>query len=128
MPSDMSARRPAALSRGPATNPRSLALRALDVAPGDGEERGDARMRAPVAHPREPLLDEDAVDVVEANDVGDGAERDEIEQCGEVRPAATRRTSPMPRSRARSAQQHVEHHADAGDVLATGSRIRAGSD
>ena len=44
---------------GPATNPRSLALARADVAAGDGEQRGDARMRAAVANPREALLDED---------------------------------------------------------------------
>ena len=128
MPIDMSARRPAALSRGPATKPRSNAVARRGSRPGDGEQRAHARMRAAAADAREALLDEDAVGLVEPHDVGDGAERDEVEQRAEIRLARAPRRRRRARSRARSRQQHVEHHADAGDVLATETRSRAGWD
>ena len=65
---------------------------------------------------RKPLLDEDAVRLVEAHDVGDGAERHEVEQRREIRPVARERAG-FAQLRARGGE-HVEHHADAGDVLA----------
>ena len=57
-----------------------VARRPPRIAAGDGEERVDAGLRAAGADARQALRDERPVDPVEAHDVGDGAERDEIEQ------------------------------------------------
>ncbi len=85
MPSVMSARRPAALRRGPIAKPKSAALACARVAAGDREQRGDARLHAAGADALQALGDQAAVVAVEADDVGDGAERDEIEQRVEPR-------------------------------------------
>ena len=85
MPSVMSARRPAALMRGPSAKPKSKALACARVAPGGREQRGDARLHAAGADALQPLRDEAAVVGVEPDDVGDGAERDQVEQRVEAR-------------------------------------------
>ena len=54
---------------------------------------------------------------IEAHDVGDGAQRDEIEQGAEIGLAAIGERAALAQQRP-SGQQHVEHHADAGQVLA----------
>ncbi len=87
------------------------------VAPGRGEQCLDAGLRASAANAGEPLRDERPVHPVEADDVGDGAERDEIEQRREIRLRPLRKAAALTQQRARR-QQHVEHHADAGQVLA----------
>ena len=106
--------RPAALSRGPATKPRSVA-EAPHVARGDPEQRRDAGPRAARAHAREPLLDQDAVDLVEAHDVGHRAERDEIEQPAEIGLRARPERALVAQARAQRGE-HVEHHPDAGEM------------
>ncbi len=55
------------------------------VASGHGEQRGDPRLRAPGADAGEPLRDQRAVDAIEAHDVGDRAQRDQVQQRGEIR-------------------------------------------
>ena len=62
--------------------------------------------------------------MVEPHDVGDGAERDEVEQRAEVGLRPRREARRAARSRARSREQHVEHHADAGEVLAREAAAR----
>ncbi len=62
------------------------------IAPGDREQRGDARLRAAGAQAREALLDEDAVGLVEAHDVGHRAERHQVEEPREVGLGRGRRT------------------------------------
>ena len=57
-----------------------------------------------------------AVEPDQRHDVGDGAERDEIEQRAEVRLRACDESTPLAQMRAQRAQ-HVEHHTDAGEVL-----------
>ena len=54
--------------------------RARGIAAGRLEQRGDARLHAARAYALQSLLHQDAVVVVEPHDVGDGAERDEVEQ------------------------------------------------
>jgi hypothetical protein len=101
MPSDMSASRPAALRRGPSMKPRSKAGGRFGSRPaaGTGREPGcifPARMRF------KALADQDAVVAVELDHVGDGAERDQVEQAARL---GSGRSAKAPRSRssARSA-------------------------
>ena len=63
------------------------------------------------------LRDEEAVVGVEPHHVGHGAERDQVEQRGEVRLVARVERAARAQLGAQR-EQHVEHHADAGDVLA----------
>ena len=53
-------------------------------APATANSAGEPGVRASGADAREPLLDEDAIGLVEAHDVGDGAERHEVEQRAEI--------------------------------------------
>ena len=79
MPRRMSVRRPAALSLGPAANPRSAATAAPGIPTRDPEQRGHSGRGASGPDPPQSLLDEDAVVVVERHDVGHRAQRDEVE-------------------------------------------------
>ena len=73
------------------------------VASGGGEQRRDAGLRAAGANARQSLRDQRAVDAIEAHDVGDGAQRDEVEQRREVAAPARRRSGRVGAARARSA-------------------------
>ena len=70
--------------------------------PATREQREHAGARLAGAHAREALLDEDAVGLVEAHDVGDGAEGDQVEQRREIGLGAEAK-SPSARRRARVA-------------------------
>ena len=94
-----------------------VAGRTPRVAAARGEERVDAGLRAAGADPFEALRDQRPVDPVERDDVGHRAERDEIEQCREIRRRAVGEMAAFAQRRARG-EQHVEHDADAGEVLA----------
>ena len=73
------------------------------------------------------LRHQHAVVVVEPHDVGDRAERDEVEQ--RIEPWLRRRVEAAARAQfGAQRQQHVEHHADAGQVLAREAAAAAGSD
>ncbi len=87
------------------------------------EQRRHAGMQAPVADPLQPLGDEDAVVAVEAHHVGDSAEGDEVEQRVELR-LRGRREPPARAQFGAQREQHVEHHADARQVLAWKSAAR----
>src|SRR5712691_4530918 len=70
------------------------------IAAGDGEERAHAFLRSARADALEPLSDQHAVVEIERYDVGDRAEREEVEQIAEVRlqpagPAGGRRDAPL---------------------------------
>ena len=97
--------------------PRSKVDARFGTAPGDAEQRAQAGLQATLAHPRQTLGDQDAIVAVERYDVGDGAERDQVEQRAEVGFGVLR-------ERATAAQfgtqrQHdVEHDADTGHGLA----------
>ena len=71
--------------------------------PATREQCGDARLHAAGAHPLQALRHQAAVVGVEPDHVGDGAQRDQVEQ--RVQPAAACRASNAPRRRssARSA-------------------------
>jgi hypothetical protein len=83
MPIVMSERRPAALRRGPATNPGHSSSPAR-IASGDNEERVDPGPRATGTNARQALRNQRAVKPVEAHDIGDRSQRDEIEQGAEI--------------------------------------------
>jgi hypothetical protein len=125
MPSVMSASRPAALMRGPSAKPKSNAL-ARRGSRAAAEQRGDAGLHAAGAHPLQTLRDQAAVVGVEPDDVGDGAERDQVEQRVEARLVLGRERA-APAQLAAQREQHVEHHADAREALARESRRPAGS-
>ena len=117
MPSVMSASRPAALMRGPSAKPKSNALARSCLRAGDVEQRGDARLHAAGADALQALRDQAAVVGVELDDVGHGAERHESSSASS-RGCVAASKRPRARSSARMRQQHVEHHAHAGDRLA----------
>jgi hypothetical protein len=121
MPMLMSERRPAAFRRGTRDEAQVVARRPPRIATGDGEERVDAGLRAAGADARQAVRDERPIDPVEAYDVGDGAERDEIEQRPEIGLRAVRELTPVPQHGA-GREQHVEHDTDPGKML---SRKRA---
>ena len=73
-------------------------------------------MRAPVANACKPLRHEDTVDLIEAHDIGDGSQRDEIEQRAEVGLCPVRKCA-EPAELCAQRDQHEEHDAHAGDVL-----------
>jgi len=81
------------------------------------EDRCETGVRASRANPRESVTDERAVDAIEASDVGNGAQCDEIEECGEIRLGAARESAARAKQCA-CGDQHVEHHADAREMLA----------
>src|SRR5712691_1481111 len=70
------------------------------IAAGDGEERAHAFLHPARADAPQPLSDQHAVVEIERHDVGDRAEREEVEQIAEVRlqpagPAGGRRDAPL---------------------------------
>ena len=82
---------------------------------GDRHQGVDAGIGVAAADTGEAMVDEDAVVVVERDEVGDGAEGDEVEVVGEaqgIRPAALRKQA------AAQGKQQVEGDADAGEVFA----------
>ena len=84
-------------------------------------QRRPARMR------RRPGCDQHAVVRIQRHEVGDRADRDEVEQHRQIRFRAGGNAPRARRSRAQG-QQQVEHHADAGERLARERVARAGSD
>ena len=97
--------------------------RLFRVAPRDGEQRRDAGLHATGADALEPLRDEAAVVAVEAHDVGDGAERDEVEQGIEPRLIRDAEVAAVAQLGAQR-EQHVEDDADAGQRLARERAVR----
>ncbi len=87
------------------------------IAARRGEERRNPGLHAPGADASQALLDQDAIDPIESNDVGDGAERNEVEQRREIRLGHVMEMSRQAQGCAQRAQ-HVEHHTDACQVLA----------
>ena len=87
------------------------------IAARGGEQRPQPGLRAAGADAREPLRDQRPVDPVEAHDVGHRAERDQVEQRAEVRLRAAGESAARAQLRP-CGQQHVEHDADAGEMLA----------
>jgi hypothetical protein len=94
-------------------------------APRHGEQRGHARLHAPLADALEALRHQPAVVGVELDHVGHGAQRDQVEQ--RVQPwLGGGVEAPAPTQFGARGQQHVEHHADTGQRLAGERRSRAG--
>ena len=116
MPRPMSARRPAAFRRGPRMKPRSKQFALRRLAPAGARERGEPRLALPGAQALQPLRDEDPVVRVQRHHVGDGAERDQVGEGGEVGFGFVFECFSISQFRPES-QHHVEHHADAGDRL-----------
>ena len=79
IPSDMSARRPAAFNRGATAKARSVALRRCRSRPAMSINAATPRLRASSPDPREPLCNEAPVVVVERDDVGNRTQRNEVE-------------------------------------------------
>ena len=100
-----------------------IGLRA--VAPGDFQQRANAGAAAPGANARNPLRDQDAVVGVQRHQVGDRADRDQVQVFGEVRRIAPGARKPIFGAQARAQrQQQIEHHAGAGKRL--GRKFAAG--
>jgi hypothetical protein len=117
MPIVMSESRPGGIEPRAGDEAEVVARGPPRIAAGDDEERIDAGLRAAGTNARETLRDERAVETIEAHDVGDRAQRDEIEQRAEIRLRAILERAALAEQRTRR-EQHVEHHADAGEVLA----------
>ena len=76
----------------------------------DVEQRGKPRP-APLAHDREALDDERAVEPDQRHDVGDGRERDEVERGHEIGALAFGPEAGLPQ---RAIERHQRHEDDAG--------------
>jgi len=87
------------------------------VAAGDGEKRQHTGLRAAGADPRQALLDEDPVQLVQAHNVRDRAQRHQVDEIGEIRFVAHRERAVGTQPRARR-RKDIEHDAHARDVLA----------
>ena len=74
--------RPPALIRGPSAKPRSRQIGALHQ-PRRLGKRGEPDVLPP-RHHLQALGDEGAVEALQPRDVGDGAERDEVEQVEDL--------------------------------------------
>jgi hypothetical protein len=96
--------------------PRSMLPALRRVAPGGAEEGAHAGRQPALAHALQALADQDAVVAVELDDVGDGAERDQVEQRGEVGFLAVGEPAAFAQFGAQR-EHDVEHDADAGDAL-----------
>ena len=90
---------------------------ALRIARRRGEEGCHARLHAALAHPPQPERDQATVVRVQAHHVGHGPERDQVEQAVQPRLLAIGE-GPARTQLGPQRQQHVEHHADTGQVLA----------
>ena len=74
--------RPPALTRGPSAKPRSRATGGFGEA-GNVDQRGQPDVAAG-AHDLQALRDKGAVEPGQRHDIGNGAERDDIEQLGQL--------------------------------------------
>jgi hypothetical protein len=77
----------------------------------------------PVRDALQPLVHQNTVVLVEPHDVGDGAERDEVEQGGEVRAGSPAEHGARAQLGAQP-EHKVEHHPDAGQALTRESAAR----
>jgi hypothetical protein len=129
MPSVMSASRPAALMRGPSAKPKSKPAARRRVAPGGGEQRRHAGLHAPARMRRRPCATRRRLlaSSLTTSATVPSATRSSSASSGSargLRPGGDRRAGRPAREGAARAQlgargqQHVEHHADAGDRLA----------
>ena len=89
---------------------------AARVAPGDREERRQPGCARPARMRASPCATSVRLNAVEPDDVGDGPERDEVEQRAEIGLGATGEGAALAQLRARR-EQHVEHHPDPGEIL-----------
>ena len=87
------------------------------IAAARGEQRGYPRLHASGTDASQALLDQDAIDAIEPDDVGDGAQRHEIEQRGKVRLGAVHEP-PEAAQRGAQGDQQIEHDADPSQMLA----------
>ena len=100
-----------------ARNEREVrARRATRIAAGDREEREQAGPRAARADSCKSVADERPIDTVERGDVGDRAQRDEIEKGREIRLGAVREM-PARAQHGAGCDQHIEHHTDARQMF-----------
>ncbi len=113
------------MRRGPRPEAEVEGGGALRVAAGGLEQGGDAGLHLAGTHALQALTDQDAVVAVELDHVGDGAQRDEVEQIGEVGFGAVGKITALAQFGAQG-KHDVEHHANPGDAPWTGSRNRAG--
>ncbi len=94
------------------------ARRVARIARGRAKEGGDARLHLAFADALQTLRDEHAVIAVELHDIGDGAERDQIEQAVQTRLGKVVAERAAPAQFRAQREQHVKHHADARNALA----------
>ncbi len=116
MPRLMSASRPAALSRGPSTKPRSNAFACALSRPAARSSASSPGCACARAQALQALRDEDAVVGIQRHHVGHGAERDEVGERGEVGLGCILERAALSQLGAQR-EHHVEHHAHAGDRL-----------
>ncbi|MNU84249.1 hypothetical protein D3C71_739620 [compost metagenome] len=92
------------------------AVGAARLAAGDGEQRAQARLQAAAAHALQALRDEQAVVGVQLDHVGHRAQRDQIGERVQARPAIGGVDAAAAQLGAQG-QHHVEDDAHAGQVL-----------
>ena len=119
MPSRMSSSRPAALIRGASANPRSAATARAGSRPAARHSAFTPAHARPARMRSQSCRDKHAIVGIERNEIGDSAERDEIEQRREIRFGGPMRREAALSPQARAQREHqAEHDADARDRLA----------
>ena len=102
--------RPPALIRGPSAKPRSRQLGAFTSRAASASAASPTFCRAAIT--LQALRDERAVEALQPRDVGDGAERDEVEQVDDLRLGAALRRTPRAAKLAQQRDAEQERHAD----------------
>ena len=91
--------------------------RARRIVAGNGEQRAHAFLHAARADAPQALRNQDAVVEIERHDVGDRAERDQIEHIAEIRLILAGERSALAKLGPQG-KHYVEHHADTRKALA----------
>ena len=115
--------RPPALMRGPSRKPRCQGSGGPDK-PRCVHQRGQPDLLAP-AQRDQALGDEGAVEAFQRHHVGDGAERDQMQQRQQVGLAAQAGPEVAPAQFARQRHQRDEHQTDGGEMAETGEIVGA---
>ena len=128
MPSVMSASRPAALRRGPIAKPKSNALARRGSRPATANSAATPGCMRPARIRFSPCATRRRLLRVEPDDVGDGAERDQVEQRVEARLALASVNAPRCAQLGAQREQHVEHRRRRRRGACSRRRSPAGSD
>ncbi len=117
MPIDMSAESAGGVQARSGDKAQVVRGRPRRVAAGGGEQCAHAGLQAPGADALQPLSDQNPVGVIELHDISDRAQRDQVQERGEVGFVAPGEAASRAQQRPQCGQ-NVEHHAHASQVFA----------